>query len=1092
MKKKMLIRKRILIYAMAAALVLGEVGLTLTPVMATEAAQENVETADAETVQDDTASEEVTADAEVTQEDVGEQTTASEEKSVDTGEVVVNDLAATAGTVTGFFLDAENEDGAESTVSTPTLRWNVMDGADGYQFMVKDSKGNIYGSYRRITSGTYESRYYSRSSGTSSSLEVRSMTGLPGYSYPQGQTPVSYVDANGDYIYSFQPGEVYTICMRAYVTDDATGENVYGAWTSSVTYSIAAPGQLTNLKYVRASDTNYYLGYDAVINNSTVYYQYSKKSDFSDVKRWTSTSNAIILSKSSLDASTLYYVRAVNYPKSATQGIHSLSAAEIAALSPAVTSFTTEAQEMPKNMTGLTVYSETNSTYVLRFGEILDTDDSYEVQISKAATFASLENNISAEKSSSGINISKSNMTTDVPYYVRVVAYKTINGNVVYGTPSNVVTLLVTRKTSEIGTISLAEQNEGDTAYVFSYGGSVDLGQQVQYQFSDSKNFDTNGTAHTKKHTMSANVNKQFSIYYSTLKPNKTYYVRARVYNSKASGDNMYSAWSNTVKISTKVPEIQLGTEAITKNSIQLYVSVKSGSPYVTGCEIYRKNGKKWVLVTQTTDKSYKNTKLKENTTYTYKARAYYFNPKTKKTSYGAWDYTEAITWGGALKLKAAVAGKTSVKLTWSKIAGAKGYEIYRKAGDSYSTEVSGGTGNGFSQYKLVKTVSSGAKSYTDKNLTAGITYSYIVVAYKTVEGKKVTIEDDASATLEFKMSDLTAVTKSNGKTTVSWSKVVGAKKYLIEKKNNATGKWSKYKTTSKTSITLPKTSDAEGTVYRVKAYNGKKYTSGKEVTVYPVLGTPTKVTAKAQKDGSVKISWKKVSGADYYRIYRTTNSAYTYNKDRKGYSASASELSMYVADASELSGYRKLYASDWDERAVTSYVDRRISYVKDGVETEVYSGPQTGVTYYYYVVACKKNSKYYYGYEDGYANYSESYNVKSYKSKPAKVTVKETAPKKVTLSKAKAAKKKITLTFKKVDGVDGYEIYRSKSKKNGYVSIGTAKADATTYVDKYSKKNKITKGKTYYYKVKAFVYDDAGNKVYSKSYSAIKSAKAK
>ena len=58
---------------------------------------------------------------------------------------------------------------------------------------------------------------------------------------------------------------------------------------------------------------------------------------------------------------------------------------------------------------------------------------------------------------------------------------------------------------------------------------------------------------------------------------------------------------------------------------------------------------------------------------------------------------------GGALKLKATPKSTTSVKLSWTKIKGAKGYEIYRCEGSSIGDTVAAGMTNNFAKYKLIK-----------------------------------------------------------------------------------------------------------------------------------------------------------------------------------------------------------------------------------------------------------------------------------------------------------------------------------------------------------------------------------------------------
>ena len=94
----------------------------------------------------------------------------------------------------------------------------------------------------------------------------------------------------------------------------------------------------------------------------------------------------------------------------------------------------------------------------------------------------------------------------------------------------------------------------------------------------------------------------------------------------------------------------------------------------------------------------------------------------------------------------------------------------------------------------------------------------------------------------------------------------------------------------------------------------------------------------------------------------------------------------------------------------------------------------------------------------------------------------------KPTSPKAKATKGKITVSWKKVTGATGYQVYRSTKKGTGYKLVGTiTKGSTVKYVDKSSKKA----GTKYYYKVRAVGNNEAGVPIYS-SYSTPKYAKAK
>ena len=100
------------------------------------------------------------------------------------------------------------------------------------------------------------------------------------------------------------------------------------------------------------------------------------------------------------------------------------------------------------------------------------------------------------------------------------------------------------------------------------------------------------------------------------------------------------------------------------------------------------------------------------------------------------------------------------------------------------------------------------------------------------------------------------------------------------------------------------------------------------------------------------------------------------------------------------------------------------------------------------------------------------------------KVTFKIT-PKKVTISKAVNNKKgTATVSWKRDKNVTGYEIYCSTKKSSGYkLEKDITKNKTTSYTDK-----NLTKGKNYYYKIRA--YKKVNDKKVYGSYSSVKSVK--
>ncbi|MCI9536970.1 MAG: leucine-rich repeat domain-containing protein, partial [Eubacterium sp.] len=84
------------------------------------------------------------------------------------------------------------------------------------------------------------------------------------------------------------------------------------------------------------------------------------------------------------------------------------------------------------------------------------------------------------------------------------------------------------------------------------------------------------------------------------------------------------------------------------------------------------------------------------------------------------------------IQARASQITEKNIKLTWNRVKGADGYEIY---GNRCNTK------KWIYEYKLKKDIKSGnKKSYIDRKCKKGTYYKYMVRAYKVIDGKKVTI----------------------------------------------------------------------------------------------------------------------------------------------------------------------------------------------------------------------------------------------------------------------------------------------------------------------------------------------------------------
>ena len=110
------------------------------------------------------------------------------------------------------------------------------------------------------------------------------------------------------------------------------------------------------------------------------------------------------------------------------------------------------------------------------------------------------------------------------------------------------------------------------------------------------------------------------------------------------------------------------------------------------------------------------------------------------------------------------------------------------------------------------------------------------------------------------------------GKPALSWNKITNAKKYEIYRSVNG-GSFKKLTTTTKTSYTDSKATSGTECVYKVRALgSSSSYHSpfGDALGCYVRCGTATVTVKVDATTGKPSLTWKKVSGAVSYEIYRS------------------------------------------------------------------------------------------------------------------------------------------------------------------------------------------------------------------------------
>lgn len=325
----------------------------------------------------------------------------------------------------------------------------------------------------------------------------------------------------------------------------------------------------------------------------------------------------------------------------------------------------------------------------------------------------------------------------------------------------------------------------------------------------------------------------------------------------------------------------------------------------------------------------------------------------------------------------------TDNTLSWSKVPGAYGYQLYRR--DSADGSFT----------KIATLKGAGNISYFDYDLTPGTNYAYRVRAYyKLAEGN---LNGAYSNTIDGATETLSANNFQSSKQTTS--------SITLKWKGNADANgYGIFQSTNGKNYTLIAEVDADTLTYKhTNLKPGKKFyyqlrsgvLSSKGTMIYENQKTaptiyiatkceaPTNVKASANTAASVKLSWKKVTGASGYQIYAYDKSAGKY---------------------------------------------KQLAVVKGNSKTSYTVKNLKAATTLQYKVRCYQTL------ED-----------KEYYSSYSDIVYTATKPKKISSLTYKSTKNSVTLSWKKSSGASGYIVYLYNTKTKKYTKISTVKTNKYT-----------------------------------------------
>lgn len=264
------------------------------------------------------------------------------------------------------------------------------------------------------------------------------------------------------------------------------------------------------------------------------------------------------------------------------------------------------------------------------------------------------------------------------------------------------------------------------------------------------------------------------------------------------------------------------------------------------------------------TTNSYTHTDVNYGQTYSYYVvpyRSAILSDGTVQYFEGDRSNTETVTIGGSVGFPTdlvATSGDRQIKLDWSDVAGAEGYIVYATCDGK--TE----------RFNVTKS------EFLHTGLTPGKTYSYYVVAYKTVNN--IPVYSSPSVTVSAVVGGAVAtpvdftVTTNENSAILSWTKVTGATGYTVYG-TSSTGKRLEIDV-SKNSYIHSGLTEGETWSYYVTAYkldNNQKIASGKTNTITVTIGAsypPPSDLVATPGNRTVALKWSTTRGVDGYIVY--------------------------------------------------------------------------------------------------------------------------------------------------------------------------------------------------------------------------------
>ncbi len=343
--------------------------------------------------------------------------------------------------------------------------------------------------------------------------------------------------------------------------------------------------------------------------------------------------------------------------------------------------------------------------------DVVENTESYQVyrKASNENEYSKL--NVSQNNTPSKKYLIDNTIDSSKTYSYKVNAIKTVNGNSIEGTDSNVEVFVPNSTTP-----TLNKEWKTNSKIIISWDKIINATGYYLYRSVNQNSEDS--YEKIENAVISDGATKK---YYedSSITPGCNYFYKVKAYKI-VNGVEYEGEFSSPL-----IVDSFYNTTPTLRYLWRNYYQIAMNWTPITGATgylVYRSTGGAYSPYKYTSSTSLTDTNLKTGQRYYYKVIAYKHVNNLDVSSEES-NYFSAVPYLLTPSISLSKSGSSSIKVKWGKVPGAYKYQIYRKQKGK--------------SWKRIKTLSSSKRSYTNK-VTKGKKYYYKIRVYRTVSGKNI------------------------------------------------------------------------------------------------------------------------------------------------------------------------------------------------------------------------------------------------------------------------------------------------------------------------------------------------------------------